>query len=507
MLTSTQTLALLQKSRTKTTRKISTEKEQEVAEALFDLANLATFMDDGVSEGPKRKRAKSKKDVSTEKDGSEGKRADEILGKRLKEENNEKIGNQGNAAVTNGEVLLGTDPLSALFPNAVSAMAAHLCGNVGTTGCMSSTVGLGWPPPAGFSGRPLEENSALAGNGALFGLPPGVSSDQRTGMLRGKHCAMHVYIAHFIDYQQQVSRQNLLQKHLNGMLDGVSTDATVRTDGLQYQQESAVIKMRTETRAHSGGEVERQDAPAVLDRGLEHHLGSTAWPLPPTQSAHAPVIASIFPPQSLHGDASGQSHTDISAQQLSQYAMLHALMSQQGGFPFGSASTAVNATGGMLNAPSGFAGPSSSDTPPNAVLDHASQQQHHQQSCLAAQPTFNAHMWGSSGFPPSHVHGMTSMKSGSMPPTQTAVSGLDVGLTSMPPPSVKRMTKTTELKAPPSAVGQDAEYVTMEGTGAPPEAQNMITMQAATALLADTAPSKGGMEQQAAASDVQVEQT
>ena len=52
-------------------------------------------MDDGVSEGPKRKRAKSKKDVSTEKDGSEGKRADEILGKRLKEENNEKIGNQG----------------------------------------------------------------------------------------------------------------------------------------------------------------------------------------------------------------------------------------------------------------------------------------------------------------------------------------------------------------------------------------------------------------------------
>ena len=99
------------------------------------------------------------------------------------------------------------------------------------------------------------------------------------------------------------------------------------------------------------------------------------------------------------------------------------------------------------------------------------------------------------------------MKSGSMPPTQTAVSGLDVGLTSMPPPSVKRMTKTTELKAPPSAAGQDAEYVTMEGTGAPPEAQNMITMQAATALLADTAPSKGGMEQQAAASDVQVEQT
>ena len=99
------------------------------------------------------------------------------------------------------------------------------------------------------------------------------------------------------------------------------------------------------------------------------------------------------------------------------------------------------------------------------------------------------------------------MKSGSMPPTQTAVSGLDVGLTSMPPPSVKRTAKTTELKAPPSAVGQDAEYVTMEGTGAPPEAQNMITMQAATALLADTAPSRVGWSSKQPLRDVQVEQT
>lgn len=506
MLTSTQTLALLQKSRTKTTHKINTEKEQEVAEALFDLANLATFMDDGVSEGPKRKRMKSKRDISAEKDGSEGKRADEVLGKRSKEENIEKVGTQGNAAVTNSEVLLGTNPLSALFPNAVSAMAAHLCGGVGTTGAMSGAVGLGWPPPAGFSGRPLDENTALAGNGALFGLPPGVSSDQRTGMLRGKHCAMHVYIAHFIDYQQQVSRQNLLQKHLNGMLDGVRTDATVRTDGLQYQQESAVINRRTESRAYSGGEVERQDAPTVFPD--KHNLGSTAWPLPPTQSAHAPVIASMFPPQSLHGDASGQSHTDVSAQQLSQYAMLHALMSQHGGFPFGSASTAVNPMGGMLNAPSGVAGPGSSDTPPNPVLDYASQQQHHQQPFFSAQPAFSAHMWGSSGYQTPHLqHGMTSMKPGSMPPTQTAVSGLDVGMTPMPPPPVKGMAKTTELTAPPSAVGPDAEYVTIGGALAPPEAQNMSTMQAAIALPADAIPSTGGMEQQAAAADVQVERT
>lgn len=117
-------------------------------------------------------------------------------------------------------------------------------------------------------------------------------------------------------------------------------------------------------------------------------------------------------------------------------------------------------------------------------------------------------MWGSSGYQTPHLqHGMTSMKPGSMPPTQTAVSGLDVGMTPMPLPPVKGMARTTELTAPPSAVGPDAEYVTIGGALAPPEAQNMITMQAAIALPADTIPSKGGMEQQAAAADVQVEQT
>jgi hypothetical protein len=264
--------------------KVTSENEQEVAEALFDLGNLATFMEEeeeAAAAGaevaapavPKRKRARSKKGgdngdeasavVATGKDAGKkagkGARADADANENATElatvpdeggakraKGSKRVtggGAHAHPALPNGRdhtpglepgpvpgqgpapgpahgrlagpggvtaamAAAAANPMSAMYPPAVSAMSSQFYGPSPATAAATAMAG-----PAG-------------GEGAIAGCPPdtfvgaaapaGVGAPVDARRPRSfKHCATHVYIAHFIDYQQQMSHHALLQQHFN----------------------------------------------------------------------------------------------------------------------------------------------------------------------------------------------------------------------------------------------------------------------------------------------------
>ena len=145
------------KPKPKPKAKVASEKEQEVAEALFDLANLAALAGGDEPSGPaKRKRARGKKDAGD--DGGDGAKA----AKRETENFGDAVPGTVPAGVPGGFPGAAANPLQALFsnPTAMSAMASHLYGAPGAAAAMG----------AGFGGIPGFDIQSMAA--ALGGAPP-----------------------------------------------------------------------------------------------------------------------------------------------------------------------------------------------------------------------------------------------------------------------------------------------------------------------------------------------
>ena len=137
------------KPKPKPKAKVASEKEQEVAEALFDLANLAALAGGDEPSGPaKRKRARGKKDAGD--DGGDGAKA----AKRETENFGDAVPGTVPAGVPGGFPGAAANPLQALFsnPTAMSAMASHLYGAPGAAAAMG----------AGFGGIPGFDIQSMA---------------------------------------------------------------------------------------------------------------------------------------------------------------------------------------------------------------------------------------------------------------------------------------------------------------------------------------------------------
>ena len=283
--------------------------EQEVAEALFDLANLAALAG-GEDAQPKRKKMRTKKEVET------------------KTTENDAAG--GVAAPMPGAMPPGfpanINPLQALFSNPAAAAAmANIYGG-GMAQAQGGGMTPGWPPGFDIS----QMAAAMGGGMPNMGAPmppampaaPAPSGARPPGAL--KLCAAHVYIAHFIDYQQQMSRYSVMQKQMDPGLGNGQT---------QRGGEAGLNMPGT-----------AEPAPAV---GFGN--GRSAWPMPGGMPQGG-MPGGMFPP--------GPTPQGMSAdfQQASQFAALQALMGNgaAGGMPFGFPNGAVNPFGGMM--PPGMGG-------------------------------------------------------------------------------------------------------------------------------------------------------
>ena len=292
--------------------KVASEKEQEVAEALFDLANLAALAGGDDSAPAKRKRARGKKDAGD--DAGDGAKA-----AKRETENGNAVPGTFPAGLPAGFPGAAANPMQALFsnPTAMAAMASQLYGAPGATAAMNA----GWPP--GFD---IQSMAAALGGAPPPPPAPAPPGARPPGAL--KLCAAHVYIAHFIDYQQQMSRYSLLAKPMDpagpvaraGPSVGLGAEATVSAPPAQ-------------------------DPPAA-------HAGfgdqSPRWPAQPAQPAPFGGPGSSFPPGAPPGDFA----------QAQQFAALQALMGQSMGgmgvpFAFPGMHAAANPFAGMT----GMGGP------------------------------------------------------------------------------------------------------------------------------------------------------
>ena len=276
------------KPKPKPKAKVASEKEQEVAEALFDLANLAALAGGDEPSGPaKRKRARGKKDAGD--DGGDGAKA----AKRETENFGDAVPGTVPAGVPGGFPGAAANPLQALFsnPTAMSAMASHLYGAPGAAAAMG----------AGFGGIPGFDIQSMAA--ALGGAPPPPPPPGARPPGALKRCAAHVYIAHFIDYQQQMSRYSLLAKPM----DPAGAGPGARAGGAPGAEAAAAAPP-----------AESADRGGVGDQ-------SPRWP---AQAAQMAPPGAALPQGAPPGDFA----------QAQQFAALQALMGQGmggGGMPFG----------------------------------------------------------------------------------------------------------------------------------------------------------------------------
>jgi hypothetical protein len=301
------------KPKPKPKAKVASEKEQEVAEALFDLANLAALAGGDDSAPAKRKRARGKKDAGD--DAGDGAKA-----AKRETENGNAVPGTVPAGLPAGFPGAAANPMQALFsnPTAMAAMASQLYGAPGATAAMNA----GWPP--GFD---IQSMAAALGGAPPPPPAPAPSGARPPGAL--KLCAAHVYIAHFIDYQQQMSRYSLLAKPMDpagpvaraGPSVGLGAEATVSAPPAQ-------------------------DPPAGVAAA---HAGfgdqSPRWPAQPAPFGGP---GSSFPPGAPPGDFA----------QAQQFAALQALMGQSMGgmgvpFAFPGMHAAANPFAGMT----GMGGP------------------------------------------------------------------------------------------------------------------------------------------------------
>lgn len=298
--------------------KAASEKEQEVAEALFDLANFAALGGGDKAAPAKRKRARGKKDAAG--DGEDGAKA-----AKRETENGDALPGTVPAGVPGGFPGAAANPLQALFstPTAMSAMASHLYGAPGAATAMRA----GFPP--GFD---IQSVAAALGGAPPAPLPPPTA--RPPGAL--KLCAAHVYIAHFIDYQQQMSRYSLLAKPMDPAAGArgkgaLAVEATVSAPPAQDPPAGAAAR---------GGVGEQ----------------SPQWP---AQTATMPPPGAAFAQGAPPGDLA-QAH---------QLAALQALIGQSmsmggGGMPFAfpGMPAAANPFAGMMGV-GGPAGPGAADAP------------------------------------------------------------------------------------------------------------------------------------------------
>ena len=308
--------------------KAASEKEQEVAEALFDLANFAALGGGDNAAPAKRKRARGKKDAAG--DGEDGAKA-----AKRETENGDALPGTVPAGVPGGFPGAAANPLQALFstPTAMSAMASHLYGAPGAATAMRA----GFPP--GFD---IQSVAAALGGAPPAPLPPPTA--RPPGAL--KLCAAHVYIAHFIDYQQQMSRYSLLAKPMDpagpvaraGPSVGLGAEATVSAPPAQ-------------------------DPPAVAAARGGFGDQSPRWP---AQMGQFGQMGQMGPPGAAFAQgALPGGPGDFT--QAHQFAALQALMGQSmagGGMPFAfpGMPAAANPFAGMMGV-GGPAGPGAADAP------------------------------------------------------------------------------------------------------------------------------------------------
>ena len=321
------------KPKPKPKAKVASEKEQEVAEALFDLANLAALAGGDEAAPAKRKRARGKKDAAG--DGADGAKA-----AKPETENGDAVPGTVPAGVPGGFPGAAANPLQALFsnPTAMSAMASQLYGAPGAAAAMHA----GWPP--GF-----DIQSMAAALGGAPPPPPPPPSARPPGAL--KLCAAHVYIAHFIDYQQQMSRYSLLAKPM----DPAAGPSVAGAAGPSARGGGALAPETTVSAPPA------QDPPAVAAARGGFGDQSPRWP---AQMGQFGQMGQMGPPGAAFAQgALPGGPGDFT--QAHQFAALQALMGQSmagGGMPFAfpGMPAAANPFAGMMGA-GGPAGPGAAE--------------------------------------------------------------------------------------------------------------------------------------------------
>lgn len=368
---------LSKKSRSKPAiQKVTTEKEQEVAEALFDLANLATFMENEEAQAvsadglPSTKRRRQRPKQPRAEDGI---RAGRLKGEKVMEELDQlphegKLKVKASREYEMNAVELASVPdevtarprskgkgmrASSSRPHALSvaqtgagasagaSAGMQFGGGVPNSGmhipvsatyypsaaAMAGATGSTWPQQAATAVSRDDAQGAAAPR-AVDGAFARVGSQQTRSF---KHCATHVYIAHFIDYQQQVSRQALLQQHFSNLCSSQSISKAGESTA-QYSMASEPLFAGDGVGISGTNVSATSDSYSEPQSVKEHNMAVQAQAqagMQPTSSQ--PVPSSISGPGAAV-PVSQATTTDVQAQQ--QYAALHALIQQSGGFPF-----------------------------------------------------------------------------------------------------------------------------------------------------------------------------
>ena len=318
-----------QKPKPKTTEG---ENEHEVAEALFDLANLAA-MAGGDFEAPRKKKQRvTKLEKETGKAvakrdngggaggvlGGAGVSATGFPGAHATHGMNAN-GMNANATTAPGAM----DPFAAFFSNPAAAAAmANFYGGQQAQQAHNAQPQQppGWPPGfdihamaaalSGAGGFPFPGGGHGSGAHVPLAAPvpnPGQAVGARPpGAM--KLCAAHVYIAHFIDYQQQMSRFSVMQKQMDPTPGVVGVGAPPGDAG----------------RGGEAAPATRTTAPEPASDGYDQRQG---WPMPPGMNNHTQAMPpNMFPPGAPAGGLFGAHDF----QHASQFAALQALMGGHG---------------------------------------------------------------------------------------------------------------------------------------------------------------------------------
>lgn len=306
--------------------------------------------------------------------------------------------------------------LPSAVSDAISAMAHNFYGVQGAAAAIGGSPGPGWPQAIASFGH-SRQNPGLpsAIEGILEVSNRGAAASARSIPDPRRNGSRHVYIARFTEYQQQLSRKDLL--HEQSVADPRKPAQVTNTVEGQKCADCSVK------------EGAAPDGSLPEETPVHTQIGAT-WQLPPSEHPHNRVVTAFTTAtrDNIHSESQGH-HTQMNsqAQHASQIAALKALIGQSGvGYPFGVpqhglfAGTGVGAGVGSGAGTSPGCGNDSVQPMDFRRMAHLAQQQHF----LAPQPPFAVVPWRRTDFMQMPLHGPVLEPSQPLP-AQVSVPALN----------------------------------------------------------------------------------
>jgi len=322
--------------------------------------------------------------------------------------------------------------LHSAVSNAISAMTHNFYGVQGAAAAIGGLPGAGWPQAKtifGHSGR----NPGLPSptEGILEVSNRGASASARGTPHRRRNGSRHVYIARFTEYQQQLSRKDLLREE------------SVTNPRKPEQMTNAVDGQKCADRSE-----QEREAPhwSHSEETPAHAQSRTTWQMPSSEHSQNRVVTAFTTAMrdNVRSESLGHpTQMNLQAQQASQIAALKALIGHNDvGYPFGVpqqglfAGTGVEAGVGVGAGTSPRCGNDSALPLDFRRMAPLALQQHF----MPPQPPFAAVPWRRTEFVQMPLHGPV-MEPIQPLPGQASVSAVD--------------TTNQSNKAPPVSAKQD----------------------------------------------------